>query len=168
MAPPSSQTPEDDNPYAAPAAEVQRSEDRSQLQLASLSERFFANLLDNFMLAPMAVFIMAFDGAIEETGMVTENTMAVAISLFMILVAVNFVLLLRNGQTLGKLILQIRIVDQNGQRAGFRRLILRRVAFNGLLMIYVQPYFLIDPLLIFRRDRRCIHDHLAGTVVIQA
>ncbi|MGK0220497.1 MAG: putative RDD family membrane protein YckC [Planctomycetota bacterium] len=168
MAPPSSQAPEENNPYAAPVAEVQRPSDATQLELASLPERFFGNLLDNFMMAPMAVFILAFSTANEETGMVTENTMSIAVGLLMALLMVNFILLMRNGQTLGKLILRTRIVTKNGGRAGFGALIVRRSMLNGFLVAYVPVYFFLDALLIFRRDRRCLHDHLAGTVVIKA
>ena len=44
--------------------------------------------------------------------------------------------------------------------AGLRDDVLAQLPGINLIMI-------LDPLLIFRSDRRCLHDHLAGTQVIQ-
>lgn len=168
MAPLSSQAPEENNPYAAPSAEVGQPEGNLQLHLASLPERFFATLLDRVMMAPMLVFIVQFGVGNEETGAASETTIMVAVSLLLGLLMVNLVLLLRNGQTIGKVILRTRIVDRDGRPASFSKLILMRGMINGIIATYVPIYLLLDPLLIFRADRRCIHDHLAGTLVIQA
>jgi uncharacterized RDD family membrane protein YckC len=50
---------------------------------------------------------------------------------------------------------------------GFGRAVVVRNWVNILLVLsFLLFYGLIDVLLIFGKDRRCIHDHIAGTVVI--
>lgn len=80
----------------------------------------------------------------------------------------QIVLLTKDGQTLGKKALNIRIVKvDTGQNGGFVSNVLLRVVVNGLLG-FIPLYGLVDPLFIFRADRRCIHDFIAGTQVIEA
>lgn len=72
------------------------------------------------------------------------------------------------GQSFGKMLLGIRIVDQQTQKTGgFAQNVLLRTIGNAILGI-IPFYGLIDVLLIFRADKRCVHDHLAGTIVLEA
>ena len=80
----------------------------------------------------------------------------------------QMVLLTKDGQTLGKKVLGIRIVKfDTGRNGGFVSNVLLRVIVNGLLG-FIPFYSLVDALFIFRQDRRCIHDFIAGTQVIEA
>ncbi len=84
---------------------------------------------------------------------------------------VQIVLLVNRGQTVGKMLLGIRIVKLDGSKAGFGSVFLLRAILPGLIggIPTVGVVFsLIDVLLIFREDRRCIHDLMAGTIVIEA
>jgi uncharacterized RDD family membrane protein YckC len=78
----------------------------------------------------------------------------------------------KNGQTIGKRLLGTRIADVNdGSTPPLDRLLLWRVLPVQLVVLI--PYVgalgtLVDALFIFRRDQRCVHDHIAGTVVVQA
>lgn len=77
-------------------------------------------------------------------------------------------LLAISGQTIGKRLLGIRIVRHDTlENGGFKTNVLLRGLLNGVLN-FIPVYFLLDSLLIFREDRRCIHDHIAGTVVVPA
>lgn len=77
------------------------------------------------------------------------------------------------GQTLGKQLLGIQIVDGLGAPAGFlRALLLRSWVFgvlvslaNGLLGGAGGLLSLADVLMIFGAEQRCLHDRLAGTWV---
>ena len=81
---------------------------------------------------------------------------------------VQAVLLTTAGQTLGKKALNIRIVKvDTGRNGGFVPNVLVRGILNGLLG-FIPLYSLVDTLFIFRADRRCIHDLIAGTVVVKA
>ncbi|MCI0409163.1 MAG: RDD family protein [Acidobacteria bacterium] len=75
----------------------------------------------------------------------------------------------REGQTIGKRVMHIRIVNyDDGQTAGPGRTIWKRTILNGLLGNFIPLYGLIDPLFIFGAERRCLHDYIAGTKVVEA
>lgn len=83
-------------------------------------------------------------------------------------IVIQLWLLVKDGQTIGKKLLKIRIVKlETGQNGGFVPNVLMRGIVNGLLNM-VPLYGLVDVLFIFREDRRCIHDLLAGTTVVRA
>ncbi len=88
--------------------------------------------------------------------------------LVLALFIVQMVLLSTKGQTVGKKILGIRIVQLNGSEAGFVHAVLLRAIVMGFINALVGVTSLIDPLCIFREDRRCLHDMIAGTIVIDA
>ena len=85
----------------------------------------------------------------------------------------NIVSLTTKGQTIAKMMLKIRIVLYNDQQTppGFTRTVLLRSIIPAL--VFCLPYlgmilFFLDNILIFREDRRCAHDLLAGTIVVRA
>lgn len=84
--------------------------------------------------------------------------------------ALNGYLLAKNGQTIGKLVTNTKIVDAGtGELVPFWRLLVLRYVLPGLapLAPIVGPLLpLVDVAFIFRRDRRCIHDLIAGTRVV--
>lgn len=79
-------------------------------------------------------------------------------------------LLLRHGQTIGKRLLGLRIVQRNGQPATALRLVGIRYG-SGFVATAIPMvgvvYALIDSLFIFNAQRRCLHDLLAGTIVVR-
>lgn len=89
-------------------------------------------------------------------------------------------LLSLRGQSLGKLITGLRIERIDGTRAGFVNAWLLREAVITVgsmalsLLPFIGPiflrpvYYLVDWCMIFRADRRCLHDLIAGTRVVQA
>ena len=89
-----------------------------------------------------------------------------------VLLGIQIYLLVTRGQTLGKKFLGIKIVCfEDDSNPGFVKVFLLRMLVNGL--IGAVPfigllYSLTDILFIFREDRRCIHDLIAGTKVVQA
>ena len=104
------------------------------------------------------------------TQIVDENLMH-ALPWFVLLVLVQLCLLTWRSQSVGKLLLGLRIVRVSDQApAGFVRGFLLRgtlpfmveqIPFLGLL------FWAVDSCFIFREDRRCLHDLLAGTRVVQ-
>jgi len=97
------------------------------------------------------------------------------------LVLLQWFLITRRGQSLGKMVVRSRIVRTNGAPLGFvHGVALRNWVLSGpghlmtmldvpqdsvLQYIYIAVW-LIGVLLIYRADRRCLHDHLANTKVI--
>ena len=82
----------------------------------------------------------------------------------------QWMLISRTGQSLGKKWTDIRIEKIDGSRVTFGAGVVLRnwvpkvmgaVPYLGML------FHLIDCLFIFREDRRCLHDHIAGTRVVR-
>jgi hypothetical protein len=77
------------------------------------------------------------------------------------------------GQTIGKRLFRIQVVDQYDRPAGFVKAVLLRSWVFGFLVALAQGWTgpvgalipLLDVLLIFGPERRCLHDYLAGTRV---
>ena len=81
------------------------------------------------------------------------------------------VLVYRYGQTFGKRVMGIRVVRTDGSRVAFSRFIFLRwlpTASSALLPLIRYVIFLVDPLLIFRDSRQCLHDNIADTQVVTA
>ncbi len=90
----------------------------------------------------------------------------------LILGAVQLTLLSTLGQSVGKRLLRIRIVRfHDGSRAGFVHAFLLRSLLReliGMVPWLGQVFLIVDIFYIFRADRRCLHDLIAGTVVVKA
>jgi uncharacterized RDD family membrane protein YckC len=86
------------------------------------------------------------------------------------------VLIAVRGQNLGKLVVGVRVVRADtGGPAGFMRGVILRFSLPVTLVIVLNGFFLfgfvfllIDYAFMFREDRRCLHDLMAGTKVVKA
>jgi uncharacterized RDD family membrane protein YckC len=78
--------------------------------------------------------------------------------------------LVRDGQSWGKKVLSIKIVDGLGRKPSIGRLSVRCgvAIFAGMIPFVGRLASLVDVCLIFRTDKRCGHDLVAGTHVVQA
>lgn len=88
---------------------------------------------------------------------------------YMAFFALHGYLLSRYGQTLGKRIMGIAIVTMDNRVPVFFPMIAQRYLTQwlaGMVPVIGVLLRLVDILAIFRPDRRCIHDHLAKTKVI--
>ena len=86
-------------------------------------------------------------------------------------IAITVVLVKRNGQTLGKKLLGIKVVRSDGSRASLGRIFwLRNVVtlIIGMIPLLGIFFVLADILMIFGEARRCIHDRIADTIVVRA
>jgi len=95
----------------------------------------------------------------------------VCLAAILALLVVNLYFLGRDGQTLGKKALGIRILRKDGSKAGLGRLLLLRWIAPGVLgwiPIAGVIFGLADALFIFGPPCRCIHDYMADTVVVLA
>jgi uncharacterized RDD family membrane protein YckC len=159
------------NPYAPPAehADVGYSFDGdAAFPLATLSQRWWGALLDNlfYLLSVVPAFVIA---KLAGEGAIAWLPLVLVLSVLP-MVAYQAVLISRTGQSLGKKLLKTRIVKLDGSVPGFVHGVLVRSWAVGVVSAI--PYLgslvsLADLLMIFRRDRRMLHDHIAGTNVIQ-
>ena len=164
--------------FAAPAplAPVSAS---SIHQLASRWVRLGAVLLDSVIgavcLAPGFVILLSagiFSAPNNPNpALLIGGFLAMGVGL-LILLAIQIYLLTTRGQTVGKKLLNIKIVTfEDGSNPGFVKVFLLRILVNGLIgavPLLGAAYSLADILFIFRDDQRCIHDLLAGTTVVVA
>lgn len=163
------------NPYQAPAAVLQETDSDAELEPASRMSRFWAATIDGLIGLVTGLPLMMFFGVWRHLlqgdkppvhMMVSYGTAAVLAYLL-----IHGWLLYRHAQTVGKRALDIKIVDMEGNNAPLPRIMLLRylpVTLASTLPVVGGLITLIDILLIFRQDRRCGHDLLAGTQVVKA
>lgn len=136
-------------------------------KLASRGKRFTAFCIDIILPILISVFITKAtrgdktDYTVSETSL---NIHSITISIFLI---IQIYYLSTVGQSIGKKVMKIKIVKLNAKQSpGFATTVLLRSSVNFLLWGMIPLYCLIDPLFICREDKRCIHDLMAGTLVI--
>ena len=171
-----------ENPYAPPQAEVRDAPAGPQTKgtLATRTLRLAGAIVDSVASAVFVVPILHWTADIS--GELPYGKLA-AIGGFALFTAMQGYLLATRGQTIGKWLVGTRIVraDNDEVPTLARTLCLRYgtlaigpVATLAVLVLNgVIPYVLIvvgsiDIALIFRRDRRCLHDLIAGTKVVAA
>jgi uncharacterized RDD family membrane protein YckC len=160
------------NPYRPPNAAVNDANaSRSQAELAGRGTRLGAILIDSltYLVAMSPALLILVNPDMDEPAKIP--IFGVVGLLFLALFIVNLVMLSKTGQSIGKRILNIKIVRTDGSRAGLGRIFWLRMFIPGLIggIPLVGPIFsLVDPLFIFQESRRCIHDLIADTIVINA
>ena len=144
-------------------------------ELAGRLERLAAVLIDALIGIIPGVAALAYSGGLERVlkgqPLTTQQALLLAVWSWGCFLAVNSYLLFKRGQTVGKYLLHVRIVDLQGGIAPFWRVILLRyllIPAVAQLGVLGQLLSTADCLLIFQKSRRCLHDILAGTRVIKA
>lgn len=168
------------NPYAAPKAEVRdiASNDGKQA-LAGLGARLGAAILDAlsvalFVYLPILLFAgsdtLLANGEINYMVLLQKAGISGGIG-SLLLIAITIYLVKKNGQTIGKKLLGIKVVRTDGSPATLGRIFwLRNVPLwlVSLIPVVGSVVSLVDSLVIFRASRQCLHDQIAGTIVIEA
>jgi uncharacterized RDD family membrane protein YckC len=172
------------DPYAPPKTDVNADAlpPSGDVRLADRGTRLAAAIIDGLLymcvLIPLivaAIHTGAFNDASNRPSfyhLFVDSTLGLlSLAGWLALLALQAYLVATTGQSIAKRLFNIRIVKVDGSPAGFTAGVLIR---NWLIVILQQipvvnmvlPW--IDALLIFRQDRRCLHDLLAGTKVINA
>ena len=160
----------ENNPYQAPVAAINEVLDDA---LASRWERFLAAFVDGIILVLILVPLMFATGYFEKAAsgqLGFGTTLAYAIGSFILFLLVQGYPLSQSAQTWGKKIVGIRIAMMDGSQAPFGTIILKRylpVNVVGSLPFLGPILSLLNVLLIFRADKRCGHDLIAGTQVLK-
>ena len=156
------------NPFAPPTAEVADIAAAGTPLLGTRGARFGAALIDLAIhLALFFAVIWLLDWRVTEDFANTARMVGLSLAIFF---AVQGAPLAQRGQTVGKMVLGLRIVRTDGSRVAPLRLFgLRYVVGNfvGAVPYLGWIYGLVDALLIFRESRRCLHDQIADTIVIR-
>lgn len=165
------------NPYAPPqtnpVAEIYFEND---LPLAGRGTRLGAQIIDGLISAVLLIPLSYFTGyftRVQEAAMQGKTLFGEA-ALWGLLGMVVYIAIhwtfLQNGQTIGKQLLNIRIVRRDGSPIPVSAIILRRLL--PVQAVSLIPYIggfavCIDALLIFRKGHNTLHDDIAGTKVVK-
>ena len=165
-----------DNPYAAPSAIVAQAAEPGYVEKASRGRRLGAYFIDTLL------YTLCWGPGYFQLAMASEEVpfeygpIGTAISILglvagLALFGYNLWLLHDHGQTVAKRLLRIRIVRTDGGRASLGRLFWMRSvlpAFLSAIPCLGTIFSLVDSLMIFGEDRRCLHDKMADTIVVRA
>jgi uncharacterized RDD family membrane protein YckC len=147
----------------------------STQELASRWQRLWGALLDGFIAMAIVLPVMWISGIWQQLMRGGQLSVEQRIGLFIFGVILFFVLqgylLAKHGQTIGKRIVGTRIVSaEDGQIFPLSRIFWLRnlpASLVGQIPTVGQLLVVIDVLFIFRKDKRCIHDLIAGTKVVK-
>jgi uncharacterized RDD family membrane protein YckC len=164
------------NPYAPPKGAVRDVDSDEGTEPADRLVRLAAAILDGIIAACMiylpGVIVGAATGSFDvETVTPSGPAGAVVIGLFLIgaiaWIWLTILYVARNGQTIAKKMLGIKVVRSDGSKASLGRIFWLRNVVNTLIGI-IPLYGLIDILFIFGERRQCLHDKIADTIVVKA
>jgi len=163
----------DVNPYQTPGSDVSVASEEAH-PLASRGERLGAAMLDGLFVSLVTVPTMYLMGIFHDISIGQQPPKSLMLALtvigFLFYIAINYIPLSRNGQTIGKKLVKIRIADLQGNKPDLTTLIVKRflpMQFVGQIPIVGSVAGLVDLLFIFRKDHRCVHDRIAGTQVVR-
>ncbi len=148
--------------------------DYSKASLASRFQRFIGAMIDGFI-SMAIIFPIIYALGIWKTVMSgDELSLAHQILLFImgqiVFLGINGYLLVKQGQTIGKKLAQTRIVRvTDGTIPPLSTLFGLRyfpISLVSQIPIAGTIIMLADCLFIFRSDKRCLHDWIAGTRVV--
>jgi uncharacterized RDD family membrane protein YckC len=143
--------------------------------LASRTTRLAAYLVDEWVLAapPMLLFGASFYSSVELKQGDASGVLAIlGVIYWTVLTALQWYRLSTRGQTFAKGWFGIKVVRVDGSPAGFvHGVVLRNWIFGVIahpILSWIALLFrLVDGLLIFAEDRRCLRDYIASTRVIE-
>ena len=148
--------------------------DYSKASLASRFQRFIGAMIDGFISMAIIFPIIHALGIWKTMMSGGELSLAYQILLFIVgqivFLGVNGYLLIKQGQTIGKKLAQTRIVRvTDGTIPPLSTLFGLRyfpISLVSQIPIAGPIIMLADCLFIFRSDKRCLHDWIAGTRVV--
>ncbi|WP_017035436.1 RDD family protein, partial [Vibrio genomosp. F10] len=141
--------------------------------MASRWSRFWAAFIDILIaiafLVPVLFYTDFGDSIISTDIIYPSEAFALLIYSWSAYLLCHGYLLHKRGQTIGKYVFDIAVVDLQGNKLGLPKLFVKR-SIPMAVLSYV-PLIggfipLVNVLFIFRKDKRCLHDLIASTQVI--
>ena len=165
------------NPYQTPESVVSQESDQDgilEAELASRWTRLFAAIIDSIIGFALAIPFWMGTGLLDMimSGKEPpyEYTLMGATYGFVLFFIAHGYFLAKNGQTIGKKLLGIKITDLDGRLLNLSPMMIKRylpISVAGVIPLAGQFLVIIDVLFIFRKDKRCVHDLIAGTKVVK-
>lgn len=163
------------NPYAPPESDPLRANIASAPgELASRGSRLAATLIDTLVIlaavVPLMVGYGVYANVLADATMRDAVTYGAQVGGLVVFLVVNVPLWVRRAQSVGKIVMGIRIVDEDGNQASLSTILYKRT-----LPLWVASWIpvlgsivgLVDSLAILGKDRLCLHDRIAKTRVVR-
>jgi uncharacterized RDD family membrane protein YckC len=167
------------NPYAAPVEtlpdDFAPADGDQPYVLATLGQRFSGNLIDALLFVVPGLLVLMPMRAVNDGpgGGVDQGAVVLMVGLCLacvVLAVTQCMMIASRGQSIGKRLVRTKIIRLDGSNPGFVHGVLVRSLIGrlpGVIPVVGNLYNLADALFVFRRDRRTLHDLIAGTRVIQ-
>ncbi len=148
---------------------------RSPYPIANLGQRFLGAFIDGFgkFVCIVPGYILMIWASLDQQSDTPEIALIGLLIVLMgglTLLALNLYLLATRSQSIGKWFVNTQITDyETGEPATFAKTFVLRGMVNSFIagIPCVGPmYALVDICMIFGEERRCIHDQIAGTEVV--
>ena len=173
------------NPYAPPQAAVQDVVESTAdgVELAGRGMRLVAAILDGIFLVLMVYVPVLIGIRLNGHPLFLNANFNYAAALhsgawgilpgigLLAFAWINIVFVSRNGQSIAKKLMGIKVIRSDGSKAGLGRIFWLRNVIGvvlGFIPLLGMVYSLVDALLIFGQPRQCVHDKIADTIVIKA
>ena len=165
-----------ENPYS-PSTTISPISSRVESgELATLSERFAGAFIDGLIILPIVLPLAFGTGLVIGSALGDSLITSVVASVVGGLIgmgafaALHGYLLATRGQTIGKIVMKTKIVNEAGNLIPFNELFLKRYVI--IMVISMIPFVgfligIVNALCVFRGNRKCLHDDFAGTKVIK-
>jgi len=162
----------DENVYKTPKSDLTVKSNESD-DLATRGSRLLASIIDGFTImivtVPIMYFTGGFDGVTEGIEPSFTYTIAIGILGLAIFMVINLRFLKKSGQTVGKKAVGIKVVTMDGELPTLGNHFIKRYSvyfLPGQIPLAGQFFSMLNVLFIFGKNKRCIHDYVAGTKVV--
>ena len=136
------------------------------------SIRLSAFAIDNLLMSALVLFTLIVPAlAAGDSNAIRYGVLAVGVLGLLAYFALQWRGVARSGQSIGKRVMGLRVVKVGGDHASVWTILLLRNAVPVIVSavpVLGQAFALANLAAGLREDGRCLHDHIAGTVVVRA
>ncbi len=164
---------ETENIYAPPKANLIPNQDENSVILANRSKRFWGVMIDVIIAMVITFPLMQLTGYWEKAAnqnISITDTIILGVFGFVLFMLLHGYFLSNYGQTIGKKLIGTKIVssDSNDILPFWKVVFVRYLPMTvmGQIPVLGGLFAMADSLFVFRKDKRCIHDLIAGTKVV--
>jgi len=163
------------DPYQTPGADLESQHVIAVGELASRWQRLGGAIIDGiigFVVAlPMMFMLGIFEYTRKGASPPFQLSLISAVIGFAVFALIHGYFLNKNGQTIGKKVLGTKIVGMDDNRLGLQAILFKR--YLPITVVSIIPVLggllsLVDILFIFGKEKRCVHDYIAGSKVVVA
>lgn len=159
------------NPYAVSEVNLEPGLSPEARVPANATQRLLATLIDWVFygsFSAVSLIAVSLMGALRGDYEIVDPALVLATGLTGLAFLVNLALMARRGQTVGKLLIGVRVADmKTGQVPSFLRVLLLRVLPLWVLSCFSPILIGVELVMLYLKDGRTICDYMAGTQVVR-